>query len=425
MKRVNIIGYASIVPAVAGDDPIEGTAMSDQSVIRTEIPSRQALVERARALVPTLRERALQADRDRGIARATHELFCQAGLYKIHQPARYGGFEMPLDIMIDICAELGRGCGSSAWVFSNLAVQGLLVGMHAPAAQDDVWKDTPDALIASSFPFQSGTGKRIAGGLLLDGTWSFASGIDFADWENVQVFLPSEAGPTAEHRFVLVPRHDFSIKDDWHMTGLSGTGSRSVVLNNVFVPDHRVLDTQFMTGGPSPGSAASANPLYKVSAWAVGNKLFSGPAIGIARGALELTEEDLRSRISAVGLKLADMPTAHARIAESGAEIDAAYALMIKDSKDAMAYAQSGERAPLAVRAKWRRNNAYAGQLCLRAVERLYPLAGGRGLRRDSLFQLAWRDIHAAVSQILMAWDTQSVNAGRVQLGLPSLDPRL
>jgi 3-hydroxy-9,10-secoandrosta-1,3,5(10)-triene-9,17-dione monooxygenase len=388
-------------------------------------PAREELVERARAFIPTLRERALAADRDRGISRATHEAFCEAGFYKIHQPARYGGLEMPLDVMIDLCAEIGRGCGSSAWVCSNLAGQGLLVGMHAPSAQDDVWKNNPDALIASSFPFQSGSGKEVTGGLLLNGTWSFASGVDFADWENLQVFLPGKNGGPAEHRFVLVPKADFTIKDDWHVTGLSGTGSRSVVLNDVFVPEHRVLDSQFMTGGPSPGSAASPGPLFKVSAWAAGNKLFTGPAIGIARGALDLIEEDLKSRITAVGAKLVDMPTAHARIAEAGAEIDAAYALMMRDSAEAMQHAESGERPPIALRAKWRRNNAYAGQLCLRAVERLYPLGGGRGLRRDNLFQLAWRDIHAACSQILMTWDTQSVNTGRVQLGLPSLDPRL
>ena len=420
-----MIGYASIMPGLVRPEPGEGNAMAGSVANLQESPTREDLVKRARALVPTLREQALQADRDRGIARATHELFRDAGLYKIHQPARYGGYEMPLEVMIDIGAELGRGCGSSAWVHSNLAGQGLLVGMHSPAAQDDVWKNTPDALIASSFPFQSGTGQRVAGGLLLNGTWSFASGVDFADWENVQVFLPAEAGAPVQHRFVLVPKRDFAIKDDWHMTGLSGTGSRSVVLSEVFVPEHRVLDSQFMTGGPSPGSAANPGPLFKVSAWAAGNKLFTGPAIGIARGALELVEDDLRSRISAVGMKIAEIPTAHTRIAEAGAEIDAAYALMIKDSRDAMQYAESGERPPLAMRAKWRRNNAFAGQLCLRAVERLYPLAGGRGLRRDSLFQLAWRDIHAAVSQILMAWDTQSVNAGRVQLGLSSLDPRL
>ena len=90
-----------------------------------------------------------------------------------------------------------------------------------------------------------------------------------------------------------------------------------------------------------------------------------------------------------------------------------------------MRMAASGERSSLALRARWRRNNAFAGQLCLRAVARLHPLVGARGLDQDSLFQLAWRDVHAAVSQLTMAWDIQAVNAERIQFGLPSLDPRL
>lgn len=99
--------------------------------------------------------------------------------------------------------------------------------------------------------------------------------------------------------------------------------------------------------------------------------------------------------------------------------------MLLKDSDDAMRIAESGEKPPLIQRARWRLNNAYAGQLCLRAVERLHPLNGARGLGRDSLYQLAARDIHAAVSQITMAWDIQSVNAGRIVFGLSSLNPRL
>jgi len=390
------------------------------------IPCREELAARARALVPVLRERALQADRDRGIPRATHEAFVAAGLYKLHLPTRYGGYALPIGAMIDVCAELGRGCGSSAWVFSNLATQSHLVGLQGRQAQDDVWKHHPEALIASSFPFQSGRAERVDGGLLLDGKWSFASGVDYADWEHLQVFVPRGDGQAPDHYFVLVPRSDFSVLDDWHVTGLSGTGSRSVVLERVFVPEHRMLDSmRYMRGGPDPRPDANPEALFRVSAWAAGNKLFTGPAIGIARGALDYVEEDLRGRISAVGVKLAEVPTAHQRIAEAGAEIDAAHALMLRDSDEAMAWAERSEQPPLEARARWRRNNAYAGQLCLRAVERLHALAGGRGLRRDSLFQLAWRDIHAVVSQILMAWDTQAVNAGRVMLGLPSTDPRL
>lgn len=389
----------------------------------TPAPSRHEIIERARGMIPTLRKRALQADRDRTISLDTHGTFEAAGFYRLFQPARHGGYEMPLGMMVDVAGELGRGCGSSAWIFTNLAVQSWIIGMHQPAAQDDVWGTNPGALCASSFPL-GGTARRVDGGLVLNGVWSFASGIDFADWENLQAFIPRESGPP-DHRFVLVPKRDFTIRDDWFVTGLSATGSKSIVLEDVFAPDHRVLDTQLIMGGASPGSAVNPSPLFRVPPWSVGTKVFSGPALGIARGALDLIEDEMRGRQSVTGAKIADVPTAQARIAEAGAEIDAAEALLLKDCDDAMRVAATDARPSLAQRARWRRNNAFAGQLCLRAVERLHPLAGARGLGQDSLFQLAWRDVHAAVSQITMAWDIQAVNAGRIQFGLPSQDPRL
>jgi 3-hydroxy-9,10-secoandrosta-1,3,5(10)-triene-9,17-dione monooxygenase len=386
---------------------------------------REEMIGRARAMIPMLREKALQAERARLIPIETHRAFEQAGLYRLFQPARYGGHEMPIGMMVEVAGELGRGCGSSAWIFSNLAVQNWILGMHRPEAQEEVWGSNPLATCASSFPTQGGTGRYVDGGLVLNGIWSFASGIDFVDWENLQCFIPNEKGPP-DHRFVLVPKSDFAIKDDWIAEGLAATGSKSIVFKDVFVPEHRVLNTQLIGGGPSPGSAVNPNPLFKVPPWSVGTKVFSGPALGIARGALELIVEDMRARHSvAGGAKMSDLPTVQVRIAEAAAEIDAAYALLIKDCDEAMAIAATNEKPPLELRARWRLNNAFAGQLCLRAIERLHPLIGARGINQDSLFLLAWRDIHAAVSQITMAWDIQAVNAGRITFGLPSLDPRL
>jgi 3-hydroxy-9,10-secoandrosta-1,3,5(10)-triene-9,17-dione monooxygenase len=387
-------------------------------------PTRDDLLERARGLIPALRARALQTERDRVIPPDTHRAFQEAGFYKLFRPARLGGYEMSIAMLVEVAGELGRGCGSSAWIFTNLAVQNWIIGMHDPQAQDDVWGSNPDALCASSFPTQGGSGRYVDGGIVLNGLWSFASGIDFVDWENLQVFIPKEGGPP-DHRFVLVPKQDFTIKDDWFVNGLCGTGSKSIEFKDVFVPEHRVLNTQLIGGGPSPGSAVNPGPLYKVPPFSVGTKVFSGVCLGLARGAFDMIVEEMSTRLSVGRVKMAELPTVQVRVAEASAEIDAAEALLLKDCEDAMRIGASGEKPPLLQRARWRLNNAYAGQLCLRAIERLHPLIGARGLREDSLFLLAWRDIHAAVSQITMAWDIQAVNAGRVQFGLPAQDPRL
>ncbi|HZN31503.1 MAG TPA: acyl-CoA dehydrogenase family protein, partial [Xanthobacteraceae bacterium] len=331
---------------------------------------------------------------------------------------------MSIAMLVEVAGELGRGCGSSAWIFTNLAVQNWIIGMHHPQAQDDVWGRNPDALCASSFPTQGGSGRYVDGGIVLNGLWSYASGIDFVDWENLQVFIPKEGGPP-DHRFVLVPKQDFTIKDDWFVNGLCGTGSKSIEFKDVFVPEHRVLNTQLIGGGPSPGSAVNPGPLYKVPPFSVGTKVFSGVCLGLACGAFDMIVEEMSTRLSVGRVKMAELPTVQVRVAEASAEIDAAEALLLKDCEDAMRIGASGEKPPLLQRARWRLNNAFAGQLCLRAIERLHPLIGARGLGQNSLFLLAWRDIHAAVSQITMAWDIQVVNAGRVQFGLPAQDPRL
>jgi 3-hydroxy-9,10-secoandrosta-1,3,5(10)-triene-9,17-dione monooxygenase len=387
-------------------------------------PIQADLVERARALIPALRAKALQTERDRVIPSETHRAFQEAGFYKVFQPIRHGGYEMSISMLVEIGGELGRGCGSSAWIFTNLATQNWIIGMHQPQAQDDVWGRNPDALCASSFPTQGGTGGYVDGGVVLNGIWSFASGIDFADWANLQVFIPREGAPP-DHRFVLAPKTDFTIKDDWFVNGLCGTGSKSIVFKDVFVPQHRVLNTQLIGGGPSPGSAINPGPLYKVPPFSVGTKVFSGVCLGLARGAFEMIVEEMGTRLSVGRVKMSELPTVQIRVAEAAAEIDAAEALLLKDCEDAMRIGASGEKPPIELRARWRLNNAFAGQLCLRAIERLHPLIGARGLNQDSLFLLAWRDIHAAVSQITMAWDIQAVNAGRVRFGLPAQDPRL
>ena len=337
---------------------------------------------------------------------------------------RYGGYEMSIGMLVEVAGELGRGCGSSAWIFTNLATQNWIIGMHRPQAQDEVWGDNPDALCASSFPTQGGTGRHVDGGIVLNGIWSYASGIDFADWENLQVFIPKDGGPP-DHRFVLVPKKDFTILDDWFVNGLCGTGSKSIVFKDVFVPEHRVLNTQLIGGGPSPGSTVNPGPLYKVPPFSVGTKNILRRLSWYCSWRFQL--DSRRHEHAALGRTGQDVRTADRASPRSrGRGRDRRRrSAAAQGSEDAMRIGASGERPPLSQRARWRLNNAFAGQLCLRAIERLHPLIGARGLNSDSLFLLAWRDIHAAVSQITMAWDIQAVNAGRVQFGLPAQDPRL
>ena len=390
------------------------------------ITAQDTMVARAREMIPVLRARARDAEINRAVPGETFEQFTEEGFFRIHQPERFGGSGWDIAMMVRLGAELGQGCGSSCWIFSNLAVQNWILGMNKPEAQEDVWGVNPLALIASSFPAKGGKVERADSGLIANGLWSFASGVDFADWNNMQVFVPPKNGEgPPEHRFALVPKADYDVVDDWYSPGLAGTGSRSIRLDNVFIPEHRTVPSTELMGGPSPGSVINPGALYRVPPLTLGTKVFAAPALGIAKGALALIEEDVGGRNTVGNSPMAELATAQMRVAEAGAEIEAAEALLLKDCSDAMATAQMGDVPVLDDRARWRRNNAFAVQLCVRAVERLNPLVGARGLTPENDFLRMFRDVHAASLQITVSWDIQSVNAGRIRFGLPSLDPRV
>ena len=384
------------------------------------------MIDSARSMVPILLSRARKAEEDRAVPQQTFDEFTEKGFFRIHQPERFGGKAWDISMMVRLGAELGQGCGSSCWIFSNLAVQNWILGMNNPEAQEDVWGDNPAALIASSFPAKGGKVERTDGGFVANGLWSFASGVDFADWNNMQVFVPPERSDgSPEHRFALVPKSDYRVVDDWYSPGLAGTGSRTIRLDNVFIPEHRTIPSTKLMGGPSPGSKINPGALYRVPPLTLGTKVFASPALGIAKGGLGMIEDDLSGRNTVGNAPMAELPTAQVRISEAGAQIEAAEALLLKDCADAMAIAEAGGVPDINDRARWRRNNAFAVQLCVRALERLNPLVGARGLKPENDFLRMFRDVHAASLQITVAWDIQAVNAGRIRFGLPSLDPRV
>ncbi len=399
---------------------------------------REELIARAGALVPALRERAQKCEELRRLPDETNRDLLDAGLYRMYQPKRYGGFEADYQLQIDVSAEIGRGCGSTAWVLSILASHSWVQGMMTLEAQDEVWGKDPEALIASAFPTRTATMKRVEGGVVLDGVWSFASGVDMCAWTHFNVFLPeesAEAGKPAQagkpgkppvHYFVAVSAADYEIIDDWYAAGMRGTGSKSVRAQSVFVPAHRMLNTHQALGGHTPGSRVSPGPLYRMPLFALFGHGIVGPAVGIARGALEAVLEPLlQARRSGAGVKLGEQSTVQVRIAEASAEIDAARALLKAASDEATAMALADRAPTLQERVRFRRNGAYAGTLCLRAVERLCPLAGANGLAEHSPFQRAFRDVHGACAHIALTWDVQAANYGGVLLGHPSTDPKL
>ena len=194
-------------------------------------PSAGELVQRARAFVPVLRERADEVEKSRHVSRETIQAFKDAGFFKILQPPRWGGWGMDPRVFFDVLGELGRGCPSSAWNMMILGVHQWEFGIMSPQAGDDVWARDPVVLVASSYaPF--GTLTEVEGGYRLTGLYRTSSGTDHGESAFLGAMKMTAQGVPVDRMNLLVPRTDYAIEDDWFVMGLAGTGSKSLRLES-------------------------------------------------------------------------------------------------------------------------------------------------------------------------------------------------
>jgi alkylation response protein AidB-like acyl-CoA dehydrogenase len=384
------------------------------------IPSRDELVARAEALIPALRERAAAAEAMRRCPDETIADFVASDLIRICQPARFGGFELGWDVRSEVCQVLARGDGSQAWIHHILTDHTQKLGAFDPRAQDDVWGEDPDARIAAGLD-PVGKARRVKGGVLYSGRHGFASGIDHVRWLLCGGFIyEDDAAPQC--CFFLVPKSDVVVIDDWHVMGLSGTGSKSFEVKDAFVPEHRILDAVAADNGTAPGARANGAPIFRVPFVSIASTGFAAIAVGIAEGFLAQWTNYTRTRKSR-GQDVAAQMGTQIDLGHATAAVDAARRLYLEAATDAMATLARGERLSDGQRFRSRASSSLAAQLALKAVERLYNAAGGRAAYAHNVLQRQYRDISVAAAHVSLVWNNATAGYGGHLLGLPAMDP--
>ena len=383
----------------------------------------EAILQAARAMTPELRERAEATEANRKPLAETHRAFLKAGFYRVMQPRGFGGLELPFGIQTDISIELARACPSSAWVAALLACHGWLLGMMPGEVQEEVWGGDPETCVATSFAGNGISVERQVGGFRISGRWPFSSGVDYCGWAILVAHLPADGGSGGGAHYMVVPLSECRIVDTWNATGLAGTGSNDIVVEDAFVPDHRIAPMLALSAGQGPGRAVNPGYLYRLPQMAVFSFNLIGVAIGAARGAVEHLTATMRPTSSATGAPLARQQSIQLRIAESMAEIDAAYALVDRNRHEIIAWAKADALPAVEERVRYRRDNAFAAMACCRAIERVQPILGGRGLAAGDPVNRAWRDANAVARHIALIWDIAGAIQGAVALGLPCPDP--
>lgn len=387
-----------------------------------DISTHAAMIDRARALVPRLRDRAPRTEELRRLPPETERDLHDAGLFRIVQPKRVGGAELDYVALVDCADVLAQGDASVAWNFANLASHHWMLGMFDRHAQDLVWNKDPDALIASSFIFPSGRASKVDGGYRLRGHWPFSSGVNSSEWNMLGGVVSSDdEADGIEYRIFLLHRNDYKVTDTWNASGLRGTGSNDVEVVDTFVAEPMTVAVGDLSGGRTPGSPDNPNALYALPVFSLFPYVLSGAALGNAQACLDDYIDITRHRASTYNrAKLGDFQSTQIKIAEASAKIDAARLIMRSRCIEAMADARSGRMADIAAKTRLRRDGAYSVNLCTEAVSLLSSASGARGLFTTGALQRQFRDAHAINSHLAFNFDAAGTNYGRVALGLPS-----
>ncbi len=372
----------------------------------------------ATALVPDLAARATATEAARSIPVETIAAYHRSGILRALQPRAFGGAQLPFDVFSRIVETLAQGCSASAWVYAVLGEHQWVVACMNERAQADVWGTTPEAVVSSSLaPRNNAT--PVDGGWRLSGEFPFSSGCQHAQWAILGARAEDAAGnkPT---RYMLVPMTEIDIRDDWHVLGLRGTGSRTLVLRDVFIPAHRTVLLKDLLEGTTPG--AVVHPDYPLLRAPRGFLVpFSLPPVmfSLARRALAMVPASLRSRLSRGVRDLGESEVVQMQLSEAGAEIDLANLVLHSRRAESMAMLDSGQPIGVEDTMRNRRDVAFAAEQIRRGVERLAEISGSRIVHDSDPLQPILRDVLTIATHSVVLRHTNYVPYGRTMLGLP------
>ncbi|MBL3575923.1 flavin-dependent monooxygenase [Rhodovulum sulfidophilum] len=382
------------------------------------------MIDRVRAILPQIKANAAKAEADRMVPAENIDLLKGTGLHRAFQPKAYGGLEMPVPDFENCIALIATACGSTAWAMSLLAEHAHQIALYSKELQDEIWGEDPDTLSSSSIaPY--GQAVEVEGGVRFSGEFGWSSGCDHATWA-ILGFLRDDAEMGKVYSFAIVPRADYEIKDNWFTAGMRGTGSKTLVVKDAFVPNHRIESVPaLMTLTSAGGALYPDSQIYQVPFIYVFASCFSAVSLGIAERMIELYTERTKGRVRAyTGAKVGQSIPACMRLAESTHQVAAGRAFLEKTWAEMRDHAERHEYPTPTQMAFWRTNQAYAVKMFVAAVDRLFEASGGSAWFDDAEAQRLFRNSHMTAAHAYTDYDICAQILGRALMGLEP-DPSL
>lgn len=388
------------------------------TTMTTPPAARAALVGAVDGIVDLLRANATESERLRFVAPASVAAMTDAGLWRVLAPSSHGGAEAGLRTQVETVLAVAEADPAAGWVQMVSNAHVWMAGNYPAECQEEVFAGGPDVRLPGTLAAQ-GRASRAEGGWRLSGRWQFASGVDHGDW--LVIGAVSDEAPESRTKaiHVIVPKRDVVVDDTWYTLGLRGTGSKDIVADDVFVPDHRSMPTRELFDGLSPHGEGNATHINRLSVLVCLSVQLAAAVTGIAGGALQLHVERTAGRREVyTGASKAENATTQVRVAESATELLLARSLIRQAADRCDEVAVTGQRLTTDERAELKWHAAYVVELSRRATERIFAGSGAHGVYDDSLLQGRFRDVNTACHHATVDFDGNAQMYGRTVLGL-------
>jgi 3-hydroxy-9,10-secoandrosta-1,3,5(10)-triene-9,17-dione monooxygenase len=385
-------------------------------------PEAQELIARARALAPMLAEQAAAADRDGRLLPETIAKLKDAGMYRVLQPKRWGGYELDPRVFYTVQMALAEGCMSAAWMYGVVGVHPWQLALFPEQAQQDVWSSDNGTLIASTY-MPTGKAEPVEGGYRFSGRWSWSTGVEHCEWIFLGGLLPKKDGSGAlEHATFLLPKSDFRVEENWDVIGLRGTGSHDIVVDNVFVPEYRTQRTNDHSDAGCPGRETNPGWLFRIPFTQVFQRAVSTACIGALDGAIQSFRNRAAAHIGKHGTKMAEDINSQQAVTEAMMASDQLKLVLYRNYARIVECAKTGEHMPVEERLLQRAQSASVPKLCFDRVNDLMRACAASGSFKGNPIERTFRDIANGRGHIANNTDTYVRAHGGVMLGLPNTD---
>lgn len=376
------------------------------------------LVARCRALTPLLAAHAAEAESLRRPVDSVWQALRDSGMFYHFVPKAYGGLEFDLETFIDAMLPLGEGCASTGWVASFCVEHNWMLAQFPKAAQDEIFGGGWPYVIAPGVTMPPGRAEPVAGGYRLTGRWRWGTGVMHADWILATGMVPGESPPRM--LFFAFPAAEAQVIDTWRMDGMAGTGSNDIATDQLFVPEHRVIDMQTMREGRAPGALLHDNPIYRMPMLPFLAITAVIPAVGLARSAVAAFRARLDLRIlHGTATKQGEKPAAQMRLARADMEVRSAEILLRDAARQVMLVARQGSPSTAEQRIHLRVQVAWVMEACRRAIREVCEASGSSAHALDNPLQRALRDVNVMASHVVYDLDLALELQGRALVGLP------